>query len=240
MNYFEFMKGGRNYGRNIMFEVAEGNPGCLQFLLELREIGMLEMATITLYEKRITGSRAYQLWNDCCDRKTNMAAEVLMMLQSGQVSRDDVMFYVDRPRGLPIDMEKLREKAKMPKSEVLRASVRWRFDGPNCKYKQNMINDAYKGLIDKLFDNISEDAGKTFIVEVARKDRGGFDLGEAVSDITVRKVDISERHPSDRVDAMRFATEVMGVFVKDREEKPTKKEERNERFAGEGLSQGAE
>lgn len=128
----------------------------------------------------------------------------------------------------------------MPKSEVLRTSVRWRFDGPDCKYKQNMINDAYKGLIDKLFDNISEDAGKTFIVEVARKDRGGFDLGEAVSDITVRKVDISERHPSDRADAMRFATEVMGVFAKDREEKPTKKEERNERFAGEGLSQGAE
>ena len=75
---------------------------------------------------------------------------------------------------------------------------------------------------------------------MARKDRGGFDLGEAVSDITVRKVDISERRPSDRADAMRFATEVMGVFVKDREEKPTKKEERNERFAGEGLSQGAE
>lgn len=115
MNYFEFMKGGRNYGTNIMFEVAEGNPGCLQFLLELREIGMLEMATITLYEKRITGSRAYQLWNDCCDRKTDMAAEVLMMLQSGQVSRDDVMFYVDRPRGLPIDMEKLREKSENAK-----------------------------------------------------------------------------------------------------------------------------
>lgn len=35
-----------------------------------------------------------------------------------------------------------------------------------------------------------------------------------------------------------FAEEVH--FAKDREEKPTKKEERNERFAGEGLSQGAE
>lgn len=238
MNYFEFMKGGRNCGSSIVFEVAEGNPGCLQFLLELREIGLLEMAAITLHKNRITDSRAYQLWNDCCDRKTDMAAEVLMMLQSGQVSRDDVMYYVDQPRGLPIDMGKLREKAKMPKSKVLRASVRWSFDGPDCKYKQNMINDAYKGLIDKLFENISEDAGKTFIVEVSRKDHGGFDLGEAVSDITVRKVDISDRHPSNRMDAMRFATEIMGVFPKDREEKPTKKEEHNERSAGEGLSQG--
>lgn len=97
--------------------MAEGNPGCMQFLMELISIG--EYAKFaTLAKFGVTGSRAYQLWNDCCDRDTKKAAEVLQLAQDGKISREELHEHVFQPRGTAFDLEEIRNREAKPEREL--------------------------------------------------------------------------------------------------------------------------
>lgn len=120
MDENRFYTGGRGNGKTMQRSImmmAEGNPGCIQFLVELINIGEYsKFATLAKFE--ITGSRAYQLWNDCCDRDTKKAAEVLQLAQDGKISREELHEHVFQPRGTAFDLEEIRNREAKPEREL--------------------------------------------------------------------------------------------------------------------------
>lgn len=81
--------------------------------MELISIGEYSKLA-TLAKFGISGSRAYQLWNDCCDRDTKKAAEVLQLAQDGKISREELYEHVFQPRGTAFDLEEIRNREAKP------------------------------------------------------------------------------------------------------------------------------
>ena len=63
----------------VSFDICEGNPGTLTFLMEAYQIHPFraEAAFKRMQDAGITGSRLYMLWNDCCERDTESAVEIM-------------------------------------------------------------------------------------------------------------------------------------------------------------------
>ena len=91
-------------GRNEMvsFELCEGNPGALTFMMEAymkndpfraeRAFSRMEMAGIR-------GAELFMLWNDCCDRITERALNVM---ERWDIDRIKERINAERGRGIPI------------------------------------------------------------------------------------------------------------------------------------------
>lgn len=56
----------------VSFDICEGNPGALTFLIDAYGIDIFgaERGFQRMQNNNITGSKLYMLWNDCCDRDT--------------------------------------------------------------------------------------------------------------------------------------------------------------------------
>ena len=63
----------------VTFDIVEGNPGALQFMMDAYDINMgkAEGGFQRMQANGITGCRLYMLWNDCCDRNTSIAVRVM-------------------------------------------------------------------------------------------------------------------------------------------------------------------
>lgn len=61
------------------FRIAEGNPGAMTFLVTAYRLAPIaaEAAFKRMKENSITGAKLYMLWNDCCDRDTYIAMQVM-------------------------------------------------------------------------------------------------------------------------------------------------------------------
>ena len=84
----QIFMGGRGNGKTVeqkIVAISEGNPGCMQFCCELLSKGGYE-ALLMLTEAGLKGSRAYQLWNDCCGRDTEKAIKVLQYRKDGRIN----------------------------------------------------------------------------------------------------------------------------------------------------------
>lgn len=81
----------------VTFDICAGNPGALQFLMQAYDMDMFkaEQGFQRMQRAGITGARLYMLWNDCCNRDT----EVEFINYEGG-------------RGIPIDIEALRAAAE--------------------------------------------------------------------------------------------------------------------------------
>lgn len=85
------------------------NLGCLQFLIDLTEqakfgggIGAM-WHFLTLDRLRLYGSRAYMLWNDCCNRNIEQVELVLLNHQKGHLSKDEIEKNLNAMRGKPFE-----------------------------------------------------------------------------------------------------------------------------------------
>ena len=63
----------------VSFDICNGNIGALTFLMEAYEIDLFgaEKAFQRMQDNNITGSKLYMLWNDCCDRDTKKALQIM-------------------------------------------------------------------------------------------------------------------------------------------------------------------
>ncbi len=59
----------------VSFDICEGNPGCLRFLIEAYKMDPFnaENAFSRMQRIGIRGADLYMLWNDCCGRDTTFA-----------------------------------------------------------------------------------------------------------------------------------------------------------------------
>lgn len=93
-------------GNNTMvsFDICEGNMGALTFLMRAYDIDMggAEMAFRRMQNNNIKGAKLYMLWNDCCDRNTKMALEIMK-----NNSIEDIVEHInyENGRGIPYPTE---------------------------------------------------------------------------------------------------------------------------------------
>ena len=85
----------------VNFDIAEGNPGALAFLMEAYMKGdpfKAELAFQRMRDTGVTGSRLYMLWNDCCGRNTEMAMDIMQ-----NKAIDIILHHIDDGggRGIP-------------------------------------------------------------------------------------------------------------------------------------------
>lgn len=63
----------------VSFDICSGNPGALTFLMTAYNIDMFgaETAFQRMQDNNITGAKLYMLWNDCCNRNTELALVIM-------------------------------------------------------------------------------------------------------------------------------------------------------------------
>ena len=63
----------------VTFDICCGNPGALTFLMEAYRLYLFkaEMAFQKMQDADITGDKLYMIWNDCCDRNTERAIDMM-------------------------------------------------------------------------------------------------------------------------------------------------------------------
>lgn len=64
----------------VSFNICEGNPWALTFLMQAYEMQMFraETAFQRMEDNGIRGAKLYMFWNDCCSRDTGMAINLMI------------------------------------------------------------------------------------------------------------------------------------------------------------------
>lgn len=139
--------GGRGNGKTMMQNtilLSEGNPGCMAFLSDLINIGEYGLFA-TLADIGLKGSRAYQLWNDCCDRDTKKAAAVLKAYKDKKISAEEIHEHTDLPRGTAFDLEEILAREPREGREIR---------------KEHDIDEEFLEILDIVEPKESEDPWK--------------------------------------------------------------------------------
>ena len=92
----------------LALNIADGNPGALAFVVEAYEMNRetAEIAFSKIEKYGIKGCDLYMLWNDCCNRDTRFAIEVILTASVGYIKK-----HINKAegRGIKIDVDELLE-----------------------------------------------------------------------------------------------------------------------------------
>lgn len=90
----------------VSFDICAGNPGALTFLMQAYDVNMFraERGFQRMQDNGITGSKLYMLWNDCCDRDTELALWAMEYMAVSEIVRH---INYEGGRGLTIEREKV-------------------------------------------------------------------------------------------------------------------------------------
>jgi hypothetical protein len=84
----------------IGFDIAEENIGALTFIMDAYDKHMFnaEKAFTKVTEAGIKGDKLYMLWNDCCNRNTDMAVKIML-----EHTIEDILEHInyEHGRGIP-------------------------------------------------------------------------------------------------------------------------------------------
>lgn len=105
----ERRKNGGN--RMVTFEICEGNPGALTFLMGAYDADPFgaEVGFDRMNRHGITGTKLYMLWNDCCGRDTQQALLIMKVCDVDEIKRH---INYEGGRGFPFTTEELEELIK--------------------------------------------------------------------------------------------------------------------------------
>lgn len=86
----------------VTFDICEGNVGALIFLMDAydKTLFKAERAFQRMQDNHITGDKLYMLWNDCCNRNTKMAVDIMC-----ENSIEDIMKHINYENGRGISYE---------------------------------------------------------------------------------------------------------------------------------------
>ena len=87
----------------VAFTLCEGNTGALAFMMEAymeHDLFRAERGFQRMQDNGISGSRLYMLWNDCCDKDTKKAVDIMCEYSIG-----DIIQHINYSggRGIPFD-----------------------------------------------------------------------------------------------------------------------------------------
>ena len=112
----EIIKKQRKGSKMVSFNITEGNPGALTFLMAAYDASPFEAEYCfqRMQDAGITGSRLYMLWNDCCNRNTEFAMEIMKNRDIENICR-----HIDGGKGCGIKFEELLINAADKTSNTL-------------------------------------------------------------------------------------------------------------------------
>ena len=86
----------------VTFDLCEGNPGALTFMMEAYDnfLFKAERAFARMRDNNISGSKLYMLWNDCCDRNTEKAVNIMC-----ENDIDDIIQHINYDHGRGVRYE---------------------------------------------------------------------------------------------------------------------------------------
>ena len=86
----------------VSFDLCEGNPVALTFMMQAYSVAMFKAETAfqRMQDNGISGSKLYMLWNDCCNRDTAKAVEIMI-----NNDIEDIVTHInyDNGRGIPFE-----------------------------------------------------------------------------------------------------------------------------------------
>ena len=94
----------------VAMKMGEGNPGALEFCMELMKLGADGLTSILALDcMEVYGERLYMLWNDCCGRDAQKVVRVIKARAHGKISTDDISTHIkgNGYRGTPFDDSEL-------------------------------------------------------------------------------------------------------------------------------------
>ena len=77
-------------GGLVSFDLCEGNPGALSFMMEAymeHNPFLAERGFERMRDSGITGTRLYMFWNDCCNRNTELAVKIMCEHEIEDITR---------------------------------------------------------------------------------------------------------------------------------------------------------
>lgn len=108
----------QNPFERIVTIMAKGNPGCATMLVEIAKTRPPEdfyCVVDTFLTHGITGSRAYMLWNDACNRNTADLVELASKISSGRLPMNTVNAHLAEVRCRPFTADE--ETGPVPKND---------------------------------------------------------------------------------------------------------------------------
>ena len=86
----------------VLFDFSDGNPGALRFSVEACQLDQPRAVEGLRRMRRsgIVGDKLYMLWNDCCDRDTKKAIDIM-----NERPIEDIIHHInyDEGRGIPYE-----------------------------------------------------------------------------------------------------------------------------------------
>lgn len=97
----------------VSFNLCDGNPGALTFMMDAYDkfLFKAEAAFQRMQDNLIRGAKLYMLWNDCCDRNTKKAVEIML-----NNPIDDILQHInyEQGRGIPYEDEATENVDRYP------------------------------------------------------------------------------------------------------------------------------
>lgn len=91
----------------VSFDICEGNAGCFTFVMSAYDVDLFraEKAFQRMQDNNITGCKLYMLWNDCCDRNTEKALNIML-----NNTIEDILAHINYEKGRGIKYEESKGK----------------------------------------------------------------------------------------------------------------------------------
>lgn len=99
----------------IIFQLCKGNPGCLSMVVDVAKVIQPEKFpafALTLAHNDLTGSRAYMLWNDACNRDTTAMIALVEKIEIGQLPMSTVEAHLSAGWCAPFTPQEMGEPEK--------------------------------------------------------------------------------------------------------------------------------
>lgn len=108
----------------VSFDLAEGNPGCLTFMMEAYMGGGMpsafkaEKAFQRMQSYNIKGAKLYMLWNDCCNRNTPRTLDIML-----EKPIEDILEHINYEggRGISYSEEATADRYPGESEDILKA-----------------------------------------------------------------------------------------------------------------------
>lgn len=95
----------------VTFDICKGNPGALTFLMDAYKLmpGYAESAFRKLRDVNISGAKLYMIWNDCCNKNTERAIDMIL---DNDIDTINHFINYENGRGLKYCPENFPQKKK--------------------------------------------------------------------------------------------------------------------------------
>lgn len=88
---------------DTIHKMSEGNPGAMNtYMMAIEESDMSILVLLQFDTLELYGSRAYMLWNDCCQRDTMKMLAVLENWRTGKFTKVFIDDHVDNSKHIEV------------------------------------------------------------------------------------------------------------------------------------------